>query len=313
MHSGLPIREIAHPLAGWTTEGSRGLNCRMCGSLNVRLMRFSSSSVDGHSVSNQESLLPLVALTAGGDTLWTTPRCKNKSTLCKARPTFSGSIWTTLQFSFVVLIWLWLGFEGIHERIVVNRLQTLWISFGRHVSLRSSLAPRSVHGSFATKREIDVSVTSQPCRFTWTTPRCSKCCIWLDNASTDASEISQSPRSILSSVTLLGRALIIASTPASLIALQDRKERKRFLILLTSSVSANNIMLLSPIFSTPEMSKSKSLKPSHNLSREMSRFQKNMSHAASQEINSSKMHKYDLILTLLPWQLKTKTLYLSTS
>lgn len=257
MHSGLAIEDIAHPLAGCTTNGRRGLNCRMCGSLNVRLIRFTSSSVEGHRVSSHESFFP-VTLTAGGETFWTTPRWRNKSTLCSSRPTFSGSSWAKLvEVGF--LIWLW-GFEGIHERIVVNRLQILWMSFGRHVSLRSSLAPRRVHGSFPTKRDIDVSVTSlQPCKFTWMTPRCCMCCSWLDNASTLASEISQSPKSIFNNVTLLGNAFTMACTPTSLSALQERNDKKRFLILLISSASANNIMLLSPIFSTPEMSKSRSL------------------------------------------------------
>ena len=65
MHSGLAIEDIAHPLAGCTTNGRRGLNCRMCGSLNVRLIRFTSSSVEGHRVSSHESFFP-VTLTAGG-------------------------------------------------------------------------------------------------------------------------------------------------------------------------------------------------------------------------------------------------------
>ena len=69
MHSGLAIEDIAHPLAGCTTNGRRGLNCRMCGSLNVRLIRFTSSSVEGHRVSSHESFFPVTLTAGGGDIL----------------------------------------------------------------------------------------------------------------------------------------------------------------------------------------------------------------------------------------------------
>ena len=69
MHSGLAIEDIAHPLAGCTTNGRRGLNCRMCGSLNVRLIRFTSSSVEGHRVSSHKSFFPVTLTAGGGDIL----------------------------------------------------------------------------------------------------------------------------------------------------------------------------------------------------------------------------------------------------
>lgn len=256
MHSGLAIKAIAHPLAGCTTDGSRGLNCRMCGSLNVRLMPLTSS--EGHSFSSHKSLFPRVALTAGG-TFWTIPLCRNKSRLCRASPIFSSSSLLLGAKLQAEALFFCAGLEGTHVRIVVSRLQTLWVSFGTHVLLKSILAPRSVHGSLATKRAIDASVSCwQPCRLIWMTPRFCMCCNWLDNASTLTSEISQSPKSIFNKVTLQGNAATMACTPASLRP-QERNERKIFFKELISSVSANNNMLLSPIFSTPETSKSKSL------------------------------------------------------